>query len=206
MLRLVVGISFAFLVNDVTSLHGYLNLQRREKRSPCPDICAITFPPMCYNGATCSVDDQCNVKCHCPIGLAGVTCEDLETTTVTLIQLTDNETDVTSIQTTTLKSNNDCTEGLDCVDGYCGDTSHKCPNCPRGIPCSNGYCSSLPNGGIQCICYKNFSGNQCLDACQLDCGTNGTCISNNGSQVCQCDSGFLPGNCTILLSDLSKYV
>lgn len=171
-------------------------------------ICTIDFCTMgqiCFNGATCSLNDQCFPICKCAQGYFGPKCGDVITPMSTV-----NQTIKPTI-TSTVKLVDGCPDGLECLEGYCEGTLRECPNCPGGFACLNGYCQLSPTG-VTCLCYVGYSGGMCQDECLLDCGLNGTCshvIDDTGTgtiPICFCDPEFLPGNCTILRPVTSKYV
>lgn len=191
------------------------------------EVCAFntcSLPGICSNGGSCFQDALCRPVCRCLPAFSGIKCEN----TVNIPPQTEGNQAPIIFNGKVLNDDswninfglNNTDESIqmeivapacpnsDCNNGYCTGTSVKCRICPASFLCLNGYCLSegdLSFSIFQCECYEGFGGEYCQHVCSLNCGMNGTCIYRNESAVCNCDGEFLPGNCTVLKPQTSKY-
>uniref|UniRef100_A0A3B1JND8 LDL receptor related protein 1B n=1 Tax=Astyanax mexicanus TaxID=7994 RepID=A0A3B1JND8_ASTMX len=86
-----------------------------------------------------------------------------------------------------------CPEGKAVVNRTCRNTSELCrPACENG-----GRCVLNERGQARCLCWPNYSGQQCeISHCKEHCLNGGTCTASTlGKPACRCALGFTGSLC-----------
>ncbi|XP_077977061.1 putative neural-cadherin 2 [Glandiceps talaboti] len=158
------------------------------------DLCQ--YQSMCYNdnpcmyGGTCMDDGPFEYKCHCPTGLMGSTCTELDRCASTPGPCMNGG------QCETIGDNQ---YRCICSYGYKGD------NCETDDPCAPNQCRNgatcIPSSGsFTCKCTTGYTGSKCenFDHCFTSpCQNGGVCeVLENGYQ-CNCKGGWKGTTCTI---------
>nr|XP_033800021.1 low-density lipoprotein receptor-related protein 1B [Geotrypetes seraphini] len=89
-----------------------------------------------------------------------------------------------------------CPEGKVVINGTCSDSSLPDDSCK--LTCENGgRCIINEKGDLRCLCWPNYSGEQCeISHCNNYCQNGGTCTASVlGRPTCSCTLGFTGSNC-----------
>ncbi|XP_023930468.1 neurogenic locus notch homolog protein 1 isoform X2 [Lingula anatina] len=195
-------------------LPGYSGINCEDELNKC-------FSSPCKNGATC-VDLVDSYSCICPSHLTGTHCEHMIiSANLTEIEPNDNATIINPCDSNPCLNNGACVPGnqnhtytCTCPLHFTGRAceemakpNNASTNVTECEPCkNNASCLMTADGGINCVCSANFTGENCetkipevVDPCDdLPCLNNGTCTAKDTElYTCECLELYTGENCEL---------